>query len=65
MAHGVSYRMDGYWDQEPEGIPRVNLENNNRKNRLISLGNAVVPQLVLELFRAIETHKTIQNATQP
>ena len=54
MVTGLSYGMDGYWDREPEGIPRVATGIKNRVNRLKSLGNAIVPQVVYEIFKAID-----------
>ena len=41
------------WLQEPEGIPRVTTEKENRAARLRALGNAVVPQIPAMLGLAI------------
>jgi site-specific DNA-cytosine methylase len=46
-------RFDG-WDREPEDIPRVATGIKNRTERLKSLGNSIVPQVVAEIFRAIK-----------
>jgi DNA (cytosine-5)-methyltransferase 1 len=46
--------VDGYWDREPEGIPRVATGIKDRVNRLKGLGNAIVPQVAYEIFKAIE-----------
>ena len=52
MADGISDRLDEYWIVEPD-IPRVTTETKNRANRLKCLGNAVVPQQVYPIFKAI------------
>jgi DNA (cytosine-5)-methyltransferase 1 len=54
MAYGLPYWVDGYWDREPEGIPRVATGVKNRVDRLKGLGNAIVPQVAFQLFKAIE-----------
>lgn len=47
--------MDGYsvWGQEPKDIPRMTSRMDNRANRLKTLGNAVVPQQVYPVLKAI------------
>ena len=52
----ISDRLDGYWDSEPEGIPRVAQGIQKRVDRLKGLGNAIVPQVAYEIFKAIEAH---------
>lgn len=54
VVTGLSLELDGYWDREPEGIPRVATGVKNRVDRLKGLGNAIVPQVVFEVFKAIE-----------
>ncbi len=54
MVDGLPNRMDGYWDSEPEGIPRVATGIKDRVDRLKGLGNAIVPQVAYELFKAIK-----------
>lgn len=54
VAHGFSDRLDGgHWLEEPEGIPRVIKGQEHRASRLKALGNAVVPQVVEIIGRAI------------
>lgn len=58
MANGIPYWLDGYWRVEPN-IPRVATGVKNRVDRLKCLGNAVVPQQVYPILKAIaeiETH---------
>ena len=49
VVDGVSY-----WLDEPNGVPRVATGIKDRVNRLKGLGNAIVPQVVFEIFKAIE-----------
>ncbi|MGN1451536.1 MAG: DNA cytosine methyltransferase [Eubacteriales bacterium] len=53
VADGIPDWVDGYWDAEPEGIPRVTSGIPNRAERLKALGNAVVPQQFYPIFKAI------------
>lgn len=46
--------LDGYWDREPENVPRVATGVKNRTNRLKGLGNAVVPQIPYIFFQIID-----------
>ena len=53
---GIPRRMAGYrwlgnWEEE---IPRLTNENNFRKEKLMALGNAIVPQVAEMIFRAIK-----------
>jgi hypothetical protein len=45
--------LDGSWE---EGIPRIVTEQKNRIKRLKCLGNAVVPQIPMILWRLVEQH---------
>jgi DNA (cytosine-5)-methyltransferase 1 len=56
MADGLSTRMDGFdgWDTEPEDIPRVVTGMTGRANRLKGLGNAIVPQIAMNIGLAIK-----------
>ena len=47
---GVSAWLDGSWE---DGIPRVSESEKGRAERLKGLGNAVVPQIVEQIGRAI------------
>lgn len=53
VADGIPDWVDGYWDAEPEGIPRVTSGIPNRAERLKALGNAVVPQQFYPIFKSI------------
>ena len=53
VAPRLPTTLDGYWNQEPEGVPRVATGITNRVDRLKGLGNAIVPQVAYELFKAI------------
>ena len=57
MANGISYWLDGYWRVEPD-IPRVATGVKNRVDRLKCLGNAVVPQQVYPILKAIAEIET-------
>jgi len=52
MVNGIPCWLDGYWRVEPN-IPRVATGVKNRVDRLKCLGNAVVPQQVYPIFKAI------------
>ena len=52
LADGISPNVDeglppylraSYWEKEPEGVPRVTEEKEQRTERIKRLGNAVVP----------------------
>jgi len=59
MVNGIPCWLDGYWRVEPN-IPRVATGVKNRVDRLKCLGNAVVPQQVYPILRAIaEIEETI------
>lgn len=44
--------LASYWDREPD-IPRVATGIKNRVDRLRGLGNAIVPQVAYQIFKAI------------
>lgn len=50
-------QTDGYWDFEPS-VGRVVNGIPNRVDRLKGLGNAIVPQVAYEIFKAIENYET-------
>jgi len=52
MVNGIPCWLDGYWRVEPD-IPRVATGVKNRVDRLKCLGNAVVPQQVYPILKAI------------
>ena len=60
MADGIPKEMDGYsiWGQEPTDIPRMTSRMDNRANRLKALGNAVVPQQIYPILKAIADIET-------
>jgi DNA (cytosine-5)-methyltransferase 1 len=55
MVNGIPLELDGYWNREPDGIPRVATGVKNRVDRLKGLGNAIVPQVAYQIFKAIES----------
>jgi len=57
MVDGTAYWLDGYWRVEPN-IPRVATGVKNRVDRLKCLGNAVVPQQVYPILKAIAEIET-------
>lgn len=61
MASGLPRWVDGYWDREPEGVPRVATGVKDRVNRLKGLGNAIVPQVAFQIFKAIEQYNEVLN----
>ena len=56
VADGLSTRMDGFdgWEIEPKDIPRVVIGMKGRANRLKGLGNAIVPQVAMQIGLAIK-----------
>jgi len=51
LVNGKPYYLDpSYWESEPEGIPRVTDEREQRIERIKRLGNAVVPLQVKTAF---------------
>jgi hypothetical protein len=56
MADGLPTRLDGFdgWGTEPEDIPRVVTGMTGRANRLKGLGNAIVPQIAMNIGLAIK-----------
>jgi len=59
MVDGPACWLDGYWRIEPD-IPRIATGVKNRVDRLKCLGNAVVPQQVYPILKAIaEIEETI------
>ena len=57
LVDGLPYWLDGYWRVEPD-IPRVATGIKNRVDRLKCLGNAVVPQQVYPILKAIAEIET-------
>ena len=57
LVDGPAYWLDGYWRVEPN-IPRVATGVKNRVDRLRCLGNAVVPQQVYPILKAIAEIET-------
>ena len=55
VADGLPAGMDGHiiWEREPDGVPRMTEEKENRAERLSALGNAVVPQQVFPILKYI------------
>jgi DNA (cytosine-5)-methyltransferase 1 len=60
MADGLSTRMDRFdgWEREPEDIPRVATGVKQRAARLKALGNAIVPQIAMQIGLTI---KAVEN----
>ena len=53
MVDGLPPELDKYWDTEPD-ISRTTKEKKDRINRIKVLGNAIVSQVVYEIFKAID-----------
>ena len=53
---GIPSQLDSFegWEVEPEDISRVEIGVKDRTDRLKSLGNSIVPQVVAEIFKAIK-----------
>lgn len=60
MADGLPAEMDGriLWAREPEDIPRMTEETENRALRLKTLGNAVCPPQAFPVFKYIADIET-------
>ncbi|MBD9025870.1 MAG: DNA cytosine methyltransferase, partial [Clostridiales bacterium] len=60
MVNGFPVEMDGHklWKREPEGIPRITEETENRAARLKTLGNAVCPPQVFPILKCIADIET-------
>lgn len=60
MAHGIPPEMDGriLWRAEPEGVPRMTEDTDNRALRLKTLGNAVCPPQAYPIFQYIAMIET-------
>ena len=46
--------MNAFGDDWEDGVPRVTAGCDQRVNKLKALGNALVPQIALQIFRTIE-----------
>lgn len=57
MVDGLPEGLDEAvtWDIEPN-IPKVANKISGRVNRLKGLGNAIVPQVAVEIYKAIINH---------
>ena len=55
LADGIPSRLDGFdgWEREPVDIPRVATGIKDRASRLKGLGNAIVPQIAMQIGIAI------------
>ena len=51
--NGLPDWLDGSWER---GVPRVTERKEGRKDRLKGLGNAIVPQVAEQIFRAIKAY---------
>lgn len=60
MVNGLSGWLDGHkwWGHEPDGINRIIENNPFWKDRMFSLGNAVVPQQVYPILKCIADIET-------
>jgi len=60
MADGLSSWMDGHmlWEEEPISISRVCRKEPDWGKRMLSLGNAVVPQQVYPVLKYIAEIET-------
>ncbi len=60
MVNGFPFEMDGHklWQREPDGVPRITEDENNRALRLKTLGNAVCPPQVFPILKCIADIET-------
>ena len=56
LVDGIPSRLDRFdgWEREPEDIPRVATGVKDRVNRLKGLGNAIVPQIAMQIGLTIK-----------
>lgn len=58
VVESQSYYLDAaYWQEEPEGVPRVTEEKEQRVERIKRLGNAVVPLQVKTAFEYLMNYQ--------
>jgi hypothetical protein len=51
IAYGIPGWMDGTWEL---GISRITYKKENRRKRIASIGNSIVPQIAHMLFARIK-----------
>ena len=63
LVDGIPSRLDRFdgWEREPADIPRVATGVKDRVNRLKGLGNAIVPQIAMQIGMTI---KAVRDDTQ-
>ena len=56
VANGLPKGLDRFdgWEREPADIPRVATGVKDRKNRLVGLGNAIVPSIAMQIGLTIK-----------
>ena len=54
VAYGLPNWIYKYWEEEPNGIPRADKSKKNRKDRLMALGNSIVPQIPMLIMKRIK-----------
>ena len=54
LAYGLPPELVGYWNREPEDVPRVGVGIKNRVSKLKALGNAIVPQVAYIILKRIK-----------
>tara|TARA_R100000278_G_scaffold46293_1_gene40247 strand:- start:1942 stop:2919 length:978 start_codon:yes stop_codon:yes gene_type:complete len=54
MAYGIPNWIHEYWSEEPKGVPRADKTKPFRKERTIALGNSIVPQIPMLIFKRLK-----------
>ena len=54
MDDGISQALSGHFSREPEDVPRVTRNQEDRAKKLKALGNSIVPQVAAEILYAIK-----------
>ena len=54
MAYGIPNWIHKYWSEEPKGVPRADKTKPFRKERTIALGNSIVPQIPMLIFKRLK-----------